>query len=63
MARLRVSQSFYIGPFRFRVSVPLGKGRTWVGASTRDRIGRIGVSAPVGGKRKKRTPGRADVDR
>jgi hypothetical protein len=60
--RLRISQSVRVGPFRFRVSVPLGKGRTWVGASTRDGIGRIGVSAPVG-KRKRRTPGRTDVDR
>jgi hypothetical protein len=55
--RLRISQSFGFGPFRFRVSVPLGKGRTWVGASTRDGIGRLGVSAPVGkrgGRRRSR---------
>jgi hypothetical protein len=57
MARLRVSQSVRVGPFRLSVSVPLGRGRPWVGASTRDGIGRVGVSAPVGkrnGKRRSR---------
>jgi hypothetical protein len=51
----RISQSVRLGPFRLWLSVPVGKGRPRVGASTRDGIGRIGVSAPVSGKRKKRT--------
>lgn len=49
----RVSQSVRIGPFRFRVSVPLGKGRTYVGASVRDGLGRLGVSAPLGRRRRR----------
>jgi hypothetical protein len=52
---LRISESVRIGPIRVRVSKPLtGKGRTYAGAGT--RIGRnwVGVSAPVGGKKRKR---------
>jgi hypothetical protein len=53
--RIRVSESLGIGPFRFRVSAPLGKGRVRASAGTRiGRRGWLGVSGPVGGKRRKR---------
>jgi len=54
MARLRVSQSVRLGPFRFRVSAPVGRGRTYVSAGTRDGLGWLGVSAPLGGRKRRR---------
>lgn len=54
MSRLRVSQCIRIGPFRFRVSVPVGKGRTWVSAGTRDGLGWFGASAPLPKRRRRR---------
>lgn len=51
---LRVSDSIKIGPFRLRLSVPLGKGRTWAGVSARAGRGRIGVSEPLGGRKRGR---------
>jgi hypothetical protein len=53
---LRVSGSTRIGPFRFRLSAPVtGRGRVWAGASVRTgRRTRVGVSTPVGGKRRGR---------
>lgn len=53
-SRVRISQSVRLGPFRFRVSVPLGRGRTYVSARVRDGIGWLGVSAPVGRRRRRR---------
>ena len=50
----RISDSIKIGPFRIRISMPLGKGRTWIGASTRVGGMRVGVSEPVGKKRRRR---------
>lgn len=51
----RISESVRIGPFRIRLSVPLtGRGRTYVSAGTRTgRRGWTGVSAPVGGRRRR----------
>ena len=49
-SRTRISQSVYIGPWRFRLSVPLfGRGRVWgsVGART-GRRSYTTVSAPLG---------------
>lgn len=53
---LRVSESVKIGPFRIRLSAPLnGHGRVWGSAGVRTgRRGWLGVSAPLGGKRRKR---------
>jgi len=53
--RVRVSESFRLGPFRIRLSAPVGKGR--VRASAGVRVGRggwLGVSQPLGGKRRGR---------
>lgn len=53
--RFRISGSERIGPFRVRVSAPLGEGRVRVSAGTRvGRRGWLGVSAPLGGKRRRR---------
>jgi hypothetical protein len=53
---LRISDSIRIGPFRVRVSAPLGKGRVRVSAGTRvGRRGWLGMSETLGGgKRRKR---------
>jgi hypothetical protein len=51
---MRLSQSVRVGPFRFRVSAPLGRGRTWVSAGTRTgRRSWTSVSAPLGGRRRR----------
>jgi hypothetical protein len=52
---LRLSGSIRTGPFRPRVSTPLtGRGRTWVSGGTRvGRRGWLGVSAPVGGRKRR----------
>jgi hypothetical protein len=53
--RARIGESIWIGPFRFRISFPLGRGRTWVSAGTRTGRGRYtSVSAPVGERRRGR---------
>lgn len=52
-SRARISQSVRLGPFRFRISVPLGRGRTYVSAGTRDGLGWLGISAPLGRRRRK----------
>jgi len=53
-SRLRISESVRIGPFRFRVSAPLGKGRAWGSAGVRTgRRGWLGVSAPLGGRKRR----------
>jgi hypothetical protein len=53
---LRVSDSIYLGPFRFRVSVPLtGRGRVWGSAGV--RTGRrqwTSISSAFGGSRQRR---------
>lgn len=54
MARPRISQSVRLGPFRVRVSVPLGRGRTYVSAGTRDGLGWLGVSKGFGGRKRRR---------
>jgi hypothetical protein len=52
--KLRLSDSVRLGPFRFRLSVPLGKGRARVSAGTRiGEHGWAGVSAPLGGRRRR----------
>lgn len=51
---LRISKSVKIGPFRLRVSAPIGgRGRTWASVSTRTPLGRISLSEPAG-RRKRR---------
>jgi hypothetical protein len=53
LARARVSGSFGIGPFRFKLSA----GKSGMRATEGIRVGRRGyvnVSEPVGGKRRKR---------
>lgn len=51
----RISETVRIGPFRVRVSAPVtGNGRVRVSAGTRTgRRGWAGVSAPVGGKKRR----------
>lgn len=53
---VRLSDGVGIGPFRVRVSVPLGRsrGRVWAGVSVRTVLGRVGVSAPVERNRARR---------
>jgi hypothetical protein len=52
--RTRISTTEYFGPFRFRLSVPLGRGRVWGSAGVRTgRRGWASVSAPLGGKRRR----------
>lgn len=53
-SRARISQTVRLGPFRFRISVPLGRGRTYGSVSVRDGVGRLGVSAPLGRRRRSR---------
>jgi hypothetical protein len=50
----RVSDSVRTGPFRVRVSVPLGKGRVTVSAGRRTPFGWLGVQVPVGKRRRRR---------
>jgi hypothetical protein len=53
--RPRVSESIRIGPFRFRVSEPLGRGRAW--GSVGVRAGRrawLSLGTPLGGGRGRR---------
>lgn len=50
---VRICQTVRFGPFRFRVSVPLGKGRKYVSGSVPDGIGRLGVSVPLGRRRRR----------
>lgn len=45
--RARISQSVTICGIRFRLSVPLSKGKTWVSAGTRTGRGWTSVSTPV----------------
>ena len=52
--RTRVSETVKVGPFRFRLSKPLGRGRTWGSVSTRTgRRGRVTFSTPFGGARRR----------
>ena len=53
---LRISESFKIGGVRLRVSAPLaGRGRVRVSAGTRvGRRGWLGISTPLGGRRRRR---------
>ncbi len=47
-SRTRISGSFWVDGFRFRVSTPLtGGGQTWVSVGHRILRGWLGVSAPV----------------
>jgi len=55
--RARVSESIRIGPFRFRVSEPLGRGRVWGSATAGRGPFSVRLSGPLGGKhRRKETP-------
>ena len=53
--RTRVSETVKVGPFRFRLSEPLGGGgRKWGSVSTRaGRRGRLTFSTPFGGSRRR----------
>jgi len=53
--RARVSDSVRIGPFRFRLSEPLGRrGRGWGSVGMRaGRRGWLSFSAPLGGARRR----------
>jgi hypothetical protein len=50
----RLSQSVRVGPFRLRLSVPLGRGKTWASIGTRTGAGWTSVSAPVSRTRRGR---------
>jgi hypothetical protein len=54
--RTRISQSLYLGPFRLRLSAPLGgRGRVWGSAGVRTgRRGWASVSAPLGARKRRR---------
>lgn len=48
--RARVSESFRVGPFRFRLSEPLGRGRLWGSVGVRTgRRGWLSIGTPLGG--------------
>jgi hypothetical protein len=53
--RARVSDSVRIGPFRFRLSEPLGRrGRGWGSVGVRaGRRGWLSFAAPIGGARRR----------
>jgi hypothetical protein len=53
--RARVSDSVRIGPFRFRISEPLGRrGRGWGSVGMRaGRRGWLSFSTPLGGARRR----------
>jgi len=51
--RARVSESIKIGPFRFRLSEPLGRGRTWGSVTVGRGPFALRLSGPVGGKRRR----------
>jgi hypothetical protein len=55
--RLSESESFRIGPFRFRFrqSVPIGRGRAWQSGTV--RLGPLSLreSGPVGGNHRRRS--------
>jgi hypothetical protein len=54
--RTRVSESVKVGPFRFRLSEPLGRrGRGWGSVGMRTgRRGWLSFSTPFGGRRRRR---------
>lgn len=51
--RTRVSETLRIGPFRFRLSEPLGRGRTWGSVTAGRGPFSVRMSGPVGGKRRR----------
>ena len=52
--RTRVSETVKLGPFRFRLSKPLGRGRMWGSIATRPwRRARLSFSTPLGGGRRR----------
>lgn len=55
-SRARIGESFYIGPFRIRLSAPLSRrGQLWGSAGMRTgRRGWTSVSFPVGSRRRRR---------
>jgi hypothetical protein len=56
--RTRVSESVKVGPFRFRLSEPLGRGRAWGSVGVRTgRRGWLSFSTPFGGGGRKRRRG------
>jgi hypothetical protein len=47
--RSKVSETVKVGPFRLRISRPLGRGRLWGSAGTRvGRRTRLSFSTPLG---------------
>ena len=54
-SRTRISESFRVGPFRVRLSEPLGRGRVWGSVGVRaGRRGWLSFGTPLGGGRKRR---------
>ncbi len=51
--RLRLSDSVRFGPFRLRLSVPLGKGRAYTTESVRVGPFRLSASQPLGGRKRR----------
>jgi hypothetical protein len=48
--RARISESVKVGPFRFRLSEPLGRGRVWGSVGMRTgRRGWLSFGTPLGG--------------
>lgn len=53
--RTRVGESVRLGPFRFRLSEPLGRGRAWGSVGVRaGRRGWLSFGTPLGGGRRRR---------
>lgn len=53
--RTRISESVRLGPIRFRVSEPLGRGRAWGSVGMRTgRRGWLSFSTPLGAAGRKR---------
>ena len=51
-SRARVSQSFWIGPFRFRLSIPLGRsGQVYGSVGTKTGPTWSSMSVPLGRRR------------
>ena len=52
--RTRMSETVKVGPFRFRLSEPLGRGRMWASLGTRvGRRGWLSFGTPLGGARRR----------
>lgn len=52
--RIRLVERFRIGPFRVRLSEPVGRGRAWQSVSVGRGLFSLRESGPVGGNHRRR---------